>query len=113
MKNREHLYFLSQLQILSGFQVTKYGTNSNLNLPWILKESKPFSKNLINSLKFHPHMIYLNMNLYLLTFIQILDVPIQVEKELSLINFQKNWPLKGIVPTITSKPLFETGQGMF
>jgi hypothetical protein len=35
-------------------------------------------------------MIYLNMNLYLLTFIQILEVPIQVEKELSLINFQKN-----------------------
>jgi hypothetical protein len=55
-------------------------------------------------------MIYLNMNLYWLTCIQLLEVPLQVEKWLSLINIQKSWPLKGIVATITSTPLYQTGQ---
>jgi hypothetical protein len=32
------------------------------------------------SIKLYLHMIYLDMNLYLLTFIQILEVPLQVEK---------------------------------
>jgi hypothetical protein len=43
---------------------------------------------------------------------QILEVPLQVEKWLSLINIQKSWPLKGIVPTITSTPLYQTEQGV-
>jgi hypothetical protein len=58
-------------------------------------------------------MIYLNMNLYWLTCIQILDIPLQVEKENNVVNMQKSWPLKGIVPTITRTPLYQTGQGVF
>jgi hypothetical protein len=44
----------------------------------ILKGYKTFCKNLINSLKFHLHMVYLNMNLDWHACIQILDVPLQV-----------------------------------
>jgi hypothetical protein len=33
LKHKEQLFFLSQLQIPLGFQVTISGTNSNLNLP--------------------------------------------------------------------------------
>jgi hypothetical protein len=32
-KHKEQLSFLAQLQIPSGFQVTNFGTNSNLNFP--------------------------------------------------------------------------------
>jgi hypothetical protein len=35
------------------------------------------------------------------------------EKGLGLINVQKSWPLNGIVPTITSTPLYQTRQGVF
>jgi hypothetical protein len=42
------------------------------------KGVQTFLKNLINSLKFHHHMIYLNVNLDRLTCIQILEVPLQV-----------------------------------
>jgi hypothetical protein len=108
LKDKEQLHFLSQLQIPSGFQVINFGTNSNLNLPWILKGFKHFSKNLINSLKFYIHMIYLNMNFCSLTCIQILDVPLQMVNGHSLIQIQKSWPLKDIVLTITSRPLFQT-----
>jgi hypothetical protein len=63
MKYREQLYFLDQLQNPTQLQVINSGTNSNLTLPSILKGYKTFCKNLINSLKFHLHMIYLDMNL--------------------------------------------------
>jgi hypothetical protein len=63
LKHKEKLSFLAQLQIPLGFQVTISGTNSNLNLPLILKGLKPFWKNLINSLKFHPHMVFTKVNL--------------------------------------------------
>jgi hypothetical protein len=63
LKHKKQLSLLAQLQIHSGFQVTNSGTNSNLNLPLILKGFTHFWKNMINSLKFHLHMIYLNMNL--------------------------------------------------
>jgi hypothetical protein len=56
-------------------------------------------------------MIYLNMNLDWLTCIQILEFPLQMEKD-SLFHTQKSWPLKGIVPSITSTPLYEIGQGV-
>jgi hypothetical protein len=36
-----------------------------------------------------------------------------VEKGLSLINIQKCWPLMGVVPTITSTPLYQTRQEVF
>jgi hypothetical protein len=41
LKHKEELYFFSQLQIPSWLHVTNSGTNSNLNLPWILKGFKP------------------------------------------------------------------------
>jgi hypothetical protein len=78
LKHREWLFFLDKLQNPKGLQVINSGINSNLNLPWILKEFKPFYKNLINSLKFHPHIIYMNMDLHWLTCIQKLEVPLQV-----------------------------------
>jgi hypothetical protein len=58
-------------------------------------------------------MIYLNMNLGLLTCIQKLEVPLQMVNGLSLIHNQNCWPLKYIAPTITSTPLYQTGQGVF
>jgi hypothetical protein len=61
-------------------QVKNSGTNSNLNFPRILKGFKPFWKNLINSSKFHLHMICLNILLHWLTCIQILEVSLQVVK---------------------------------
>jgi hypothetical protein len=72
-----------------------------------------FLENLINSLKFHLYTLYLNMNLHWLTYIQILEVPLQVENVLSLFHTQKSWPLKYIVSTITSTPLYQIGQGVF
>jgi hypothetical protein len=44
LKHKEQLYMFVQLQIPSGLQVTNFWTNSNLNLPWILKGFKPFWK---------------------------------------------------------------------
>jgi hypothetical protein len=78
LTHREELYFLDQLQNLIGLQVINFGTNSNLHVPWILKGYKTFYKNLINSLKFHLYMIYMDMNLYWLSCIPILEVPLQV-----------------------------------
>jgi hypothetical protein len=112
LRHKEQLYFLEWLQIPSGLQVTNSRTNSNLNLPWLLKGCKPFWKNLINSIKFHHHIIYLNMNLDWLTCIQILDVPLHMGKD-SLFHTQKSWPLKYIASTITSTSLYQTGQGVF
>jgi hypothetical protein len=80
LKYKEQLFFLDQLQNHKGLQVINFGINSNSNLPWNLKRFKPFCKNLINFLNFHPQMIYLNMNLHWLTCIQKLEVPIQVGK---------------------------------
>jgi hypothetical protein len=34
LKHKEQLSLLAQLKILLGFQVTNFGTNSNLNLPY-------------------------------------------------------------------------------
>jgi hypothetical protein len=42
-----------------------------------------------------------------------LEVPLQVEKVLSLFHTQKGWPLKGIVPTLINTPLYQTRQGVF
>jgi hypothetical protein len=42
-----------------------------------------------------------------------LEAPLQVEKGLCLINIKKSWPLKGIVPTITSTPLYQIGLEVF
>jgi hypothetical protein len=71
LKHMEQLYLLAQLQTCSTCQVTNSITNSNLNLPWILKGFKPFMKNLLNSLKFHLQMLYLNINLHWLTCIKL------------------------------------------
>jgi hypothetical protein len=35
-----------------------------------------------------------------------------VEKGTCVVNIQKSWPLKGIMPTITSTPLYQTRQGV-
>jgi hypothetical protein len=78
LKHREQLSLLANLKIPSGFQVTNSGINSNLNFPWILKRFNPFWKNLINSLKFHLHKMHLNIILHWLSYIQILEVSLQV-----------------------------------
>jgi hypothetical protein len=44
LEHEEQLSFLSQLQIPSEFKVINSGTNSKLNIPQILKGSKPFWK---------------------------------------------------------------------
>jgi hypothetical protein len=53
------------------------------------------------------------MNLYWLTYILLLDLPLQVGKGTCAINIQKSWPLKGIVPTLANTPQYQTGQGVF
>jgi hypothetical protein len=55
--NKEQLSFWVQLPTPYGFWIKNPGINPNLNLAWILKGFKPFCKNLINSLKFHLHII--------------------------------------------------------
>jgi hypothetical protein len=82
-KHKEKLYFLDQLQNPTGLQVINSGTNSNLNF----KRYKTFYKNLINYLKFHLDMIYLNMNLDLLTCIRISVVSLQVGTGTSFISY--------------------------
>jgi hypothetical protein len=57
LRDKKELYFLDQLQNPIVLRGINYGTHSNSNIPWILKGSKPFWKNMINSLKFHLHMI--------------------------------------------------------
>jgi hypothetical protein len=44
LEHEEQLSFLSQLEIPSKFKVINSGTNSKLNIPRILKGSKPFWK---------------------------------------------------------------------
>jgi hypothetical protein len=53
------------------------------------------------------------MNLHLLPCNQILEVPLQVEKVLVHFIPYKIWPLMYIAATITSTPLYQTGQGVF
>jgi hypothetical protein len=56
--------FLAQFPNLSRFLIITFRSKSKLNFVWILKEFKPFGKNLINSLKFYLHMMFKNMKLY-------------------------------------------------
>ncbi len=76
----EQISFLSQLQNPSGFWILDSRNKSNLKLVWILKGSKPFGKNPINSQKIFLDMIFNTMNLDWLTCIQILEVSLQVVK---------------------------------
>jgi hypothetical protein len=54
---------LGPLLIPNRIPVIKFGTNSTLNLSLNFKGFHPFLKNLINSLKFHVHMIFAKMNI--------------------------------------------------
>jgi hypothetical protein len=77
-EHSEQLSQLAQLQILNGSHVIISETNSNLNLPWILKGFKPSGKNLVNSLKFYLGLIFTTVNLAVHTCMQEMGVPIQV-----------------------------------
>jgi hypothetical protein len=66
--------FLPNCQISSDFQ---------LEIPEqipisIIKGFKPFGENIIKSLKFYLHKIFMNINLYDLTCIKKFKVPLQV-----------------------------------
>jgi hypothetical protein len=43
-ENFKQLYLLTELQIPTGYHVINFGSNSNLNIPWILKGFKPCEK---------------------------------------------------------------------
>jgi hypothetical protein len=45
----EQVYPLAQLQIPIVSHVINFGTDLNLNLPWILKGLKPCGKNMVHS----------------------------------------------------------------
>jgi hypothetical protein len=75
----EQLSPLVQVQISTGFLDINFGTNSNLNLPLILKGFKPCAKILINSLKFYLDLIFTNVNLVGLTSMQANEVPTHVK----------------------------------
>jgi hypothetical protein len=69
---------LAQLQIPNGCHVIKFETNLNLKLPRILKGFKPLRKNLVNSLKFYPYLIFTKVNLVGHTCMLEIEVSIQV-----------------------------------
>jgi hypothetical protein len=77
-RHKEPVCFLDQLQDTKGLQVINSGTKSKLKLPQILKWFKPFWKNLINSIKVHLPILDLKIILHWHTYIQILEVPLQV-----------------------------------
>jgi hypoxanthine-guanine phosphoribosyltransferase len=85
---------LAQLQISDEFHVINFGTNSNLNLPCILKGFKPFGTNLVNSLKIYLEVIFLNMNLVGHTCMQENEVSTQVSLCLVLKIKEKSLNLK-------------------
>jgi hypothetical protein len=80
----EQLSPLAQLQILNISHVINFGTDSHLNLPGILKKFEPCVKNLVNSLKFYPNLIFTTVNLVGHTCMQDYEVSIQVSKRLGL-----------------------------
>jgi hypothetical protein len=88
MEIAEQLSQFSWLQIPNRIHVIDFGIDSNLNIPWILKGFNPSGKNLINSLKIFLDIIFRNVNLVLLTCIQILYVPFTSGKWLGLNNTQ-------------------------
>jgi hypothetical protein len=59
----KQLSLLCWLQIPNIIHVKNPGTDSNLNLLWILKEFKPFGKKLISSPKFYLDLIFTIVNL--------------------------------------------------
>jgi hypothetical protein len=78
----EQLSLLSQLQFPNRIHVKYFGTDSNLNLPSILKEFKPYEKNLVNSLNFYPASIITKVNLVGYTCMQEMGVSKQVSNDL-------------------------------
>jgi hypothetical protein len=90
----EQCLSLAQLQISDEFHVINFGTNSNLNLPCILKGFKPFVTNLENSLKIYLEVIFLNMNLVGHTCMQENEVSTQVFLCLGLKIKEKSLNLK-------------------
>jgi hypothetical protein len=111
--NKEQLFFLPPLPNPSGFWIRKSRNNSNLNLAWILKGFKPFWKNLINPLKFYVPKIYLNIILYWLTSIQILEVSLREVKGLSVFHTQCSWPLRDVGPSNTNTPQIQIWYKVF
>jgi hypothetical protein len=77
LEHGEQLYELGRLQICTRIHVIKFGTNSNLNLPWILKGFKPCGKILVNSLKFYLDLVFTKVNLVGYTCMQEIGLPIQ------------------------------------
>jgi hypothetical protein len=59
----EQFSALAELQIPNTSPVINFRTDSNLNLPWILKGFKPCGKNLINSLKIYLDFIFTKVSL--------------------------------------------------
>jgi hypothetical protein len=86
----EPFSFLAHLPKLSRFWVTKFKINSNLSRTWIIKEFKPFERNLINSLKFWLHINFRNMNLHCLPCIQEVIIPLQVVNTTCFLNIQRH-----------------------
>jgi hypothetical protein len=72
------LSFLAQLPNTDGFGIIKFRSSSNLNFIQILKGSKLFGKNSINSPKIFLDMIFNTVNLDWPTCIKNFEVPIQV-----------------------------------
>jgi hypothetical protein len=82
---------LAELQIPTGSYVIKFGTDSNLNLSWILTGFKPCGKNLVNSLKLYIDFIFTKLNLVGYTCMQEIEVPIHVSIWLDLKIRKRVW----------------------
>jgi hypothetical protein len=74
----EQLCQLAQLKIPTVSHDINFGTNSNLNLQWILMGFKPYGENLVNSLEFFLDTTFHTVNWYWLTCMKILEAPLQV-----------------------------------
>jgi hypothetical protein len=96
INKKEQLSYSEQLQILNGFGITNWWSKQDLNLIWIFKGTNPFGKNLNNLPKNSLGMIFNNINLDGITYIQKFEDPLQVANELKLriqkdLNLNLNW----------------------
>jgi hypothetical protein len=106
-KTAEQLCHLAQLPIVTRIHVINFGTNSNLNLLWILKGFKPWGKILVNSLNLYLDLILTKVNLVQHTCMQEIGVPIQVSTWLDLKIRIRVWILNSNQTTVGFHSSFE------
>jgi hypothetical protein len=70
--------FWKQIQIPNSFGIPNLGSKHDLNLVWIFKGVQPLGTNLNNSPKFSLGSVFMNVDLYGITYMQKFEDPILV-----------------------------------